>query len=136
MLLVQSNASCSAFLVVFKGLILGAGDRLVKLTLTGLVNSTGLSIKSTGVVTQSLVLFVFGTSRALKADARLASALSSVISTFFGWNVLRVGSATCLTCSAIANLGTGERFETGLVDARLFRRDGGAWVKRLLLLVV
>lgn len=125
-------AASSSLLIRFESLWLGLRHRLVELRLARLIDASRLSIESTRVVTQSLELLVFGTASALEPDARLSRALGTVVSAFFGWDVLRVGATTGLTSTAYADGSTGERFETGLVDARLFRGDGGLGVERVL----
>lgn len=125
-------AACGTFLVLLECLWLSLRDDLVELSLARLVNVTGVGVESTWVVAKSLVLLVFRAASAFKADARLASALASVVSALLGRNPLRVGATAGLTCSAYADRGARELFEARLVDARLFRGDGGLWVKRIL----
>lgn len=126
----------SGLLVGLKTLRLGLRNRLVKLSLVRLVESTGLGVKSTRVVPQSLVLLVLGTTSAFETDARLAGALASVVSSLLGWDVLRVGATTGLTSATDADGSAGELFETRFVDAGFFRGDGGLRVERVLEAVV
>lgn len=125
-------ASSGSLLIGLKTLRLGLRSKLVQLRLASLINTPGLGIKSSRVVTKSLELLVFGTTSALEADARLACTLSPVVSTLLRRDVLRVGSTSSLTGAADADRGTREAFESGLVDARFFRGDGGFGVERVL----
>jgi len=122
-------AACGTFLVLLECLWLSLRDDLVELSLSGLVDTTGVGVKSTWVVAKSLVLLVLGAASAFKADARLASALASVVSSLLRRNPLRVGATSGLACSAYTDRGARELFEARLVDARLFRGDGGLWVE-------
>lgn len=125
-------ATSGSLLVGFETLRFGLRSQLVQLGLTSLIDAPRLSIESSRVVTKSLELLVLGTTSALESDARLARALSPVVSAFLRWDVLRVGSTAGLTGTTDTDRGTRKAFETGLVDARLFGGDGGLGVERVL----
>ncbi len=93
-------AAGGGLLISLESLGLGLGNRLVELGLTSLVDTTGLGIESTRVVTKSLELLVFGSASAFETNARLASALCTVISSLLRWDVLGVGASTSLTVAA------------------------------------
>lgn len=124
-------APSGTLLVGFETLGLGLRYRLVELGLTRLVDAARVGVKSARVVAKRLKLLVLGAASALETDARLARALRSAVSALFRGDVLRVGAASGLTSAADADRGTGEFFETGLVDARLFGCDGGLGVERI-----
>lgn len=125
------TTSCG-LLVSFETLRLGLRNGLVELRLTRLVNAPRSGIKTTGVVAKSLVLLVLGTTGALETNARLAGTLASVVSAFLGRNVLGVGASASLSSATNTDRSAGELVETRLVDARLFRGDGGLGVERVL----
>lgn len=125
-------AAGGSLLVGIETLGLSLGHWFVQLRLTSLVNGTRLGIESAWVVAEGLELLVLGATAALETDARFSRALASVVSTFLRRDVLRVGATASLTCAADANRRTRELFEAGLVDARLFRGDGGLGVERIL----
>ena len=124
-------ATSSSLLIRLESLGLSLRHRLVQLSLTRLVDSPRLGIESSGIVTESLVLLIFGTACALETDARFARALGSVVSTFFRRNVLRVGSSASLTGAPDADGSTRETFEARLVDTGLFGCHRGLGVERV-----
>lgn len=124
-------AASSSLLVSLEPLRLGLRDRLLELRLASLVDTPGRSIKSPGVITERLKLLVFRTASALEADARLASALASAISSFLRRDVLWVGATTSLAGATDADRGSRQLFETRFVDAGLFRSDSGLGVERV-----